>query len=90
MSLTLENLYSLEKLRLTGSSFTTLVLADGGVLEELHLNSLDTLRMYNLGNLTHEKVFLNNGEMDEEGNVFELSILSEDATDAEIKIREER
>jgi hypothetical protein len=90
MSLTLENLYSLEKLRLTGSSFTTLVLADGGVLEELHLNSLDTLRMYNLENLTHEKVFLNNGEMDEERNTFELSVLGEDATDAEIKAREER
>ena len=90
MSLTLENLYSLEKLRLTGSSFTTLVLADGGVLEELHLNSLDTLRMYNLGNLTHEKVFLNNGEMDKEGNIFELSILDENASDEEIKAREER
>ena len=90
LNLTLENLYSLEKLRLTGSSFTTLVLADGGVLEELHLNSLDTLKMYNLGNLTHEKVFLNNGEMDEEGNIFELSILDEKASDAEIKAREER
>ena len=90
MALNLQNLYSLEKINLTGSSFTTLVLADGGVLEELHLNSLDTLKMYNLGNLTHEKVFLNNGEMDAEGNIFKETILDENASDIEIKSKEER
>lgn len=85
MFLNLDYLYALEKLNLTGSSFTTLSLADGGVLEELHLNSLDTLRMYNLLNLTHEKVFLNNKEMDENGNVFDLTILDENASEEEIK-----
>lgn len=85
MSLNLDYLYALEKLKLTGSSFTTLSLADGGVLEELHLNSLDTLRMYNLLNLTHDKIFLNNKEMDEAGNIFDLTVLGPNATAEEIK-----
>jgi hypothetical protein len=85
MSLNLDYLYALEKLKLTGSSFTTLSLADGGVLEELYLNSLDTLRMYNLLNLTHDKIFLNNKEMDEAGNIFDLTVLGPDATAEEIK-----
>jgi hypothetical protein len=65
-------------------------LADGGVLEELHLNSLDTLKMYNLHNLTADKIFLNNKEMDEEGHIFALTVLGENPTQEEILRQKER
>lgn len=67
--LDLKALYSLKDLRMNGSTYSGLALADGGVIETLHLNGVKTLQMSNLENLTTFEV-----DGDIYDNLYSLSI----------------
>ena len=54
--LSLSNLKLLKKLKIDGSTYKNLTLADGGIIDTLYVNALTSLKMYNLANLVDFKM----------------------------------
>lgn len=75
-SLNLSNIKQLSDLRLDGSSFTGLTLADGSIIDNLRLNDLKSLSVANMQKLQKENIFFEDGIED---TLTSLSIINSPA-----------